>query len=129
MFEEAVKSTSFSCGIHGLPSTKFRISHIWIPKELSINIGYTHNDRMERKMKVGPKGQIVIPKEIRDKLGMKEFSEVLVDLKGEQVVISKAGPQSISYTEFFVSTYGRKLKQKVDLGKIMDEEYERNLLR
>lgn len=80
-------------------------------------------------MKVGPKGQIVIPKEIRDKLGMKEFSEVLVDLKGEQVVISKAGPQSISYTEFFVSTYGRKLKQKVDLGKIMDEEYERNLLR
>ena len=37
---------------------------------------------MERRMKIGPKGQIVIPKYIRDKLGMKEFSEVLVDLRG-----------------------------------------------
>ena len=33
-------------------------------------------------MKIGPKGQIVIPKDSRDKLGMKESSEVLVDLRG-----------------------------------------------
>ena len=80
-------------------------------------------------MKVGPKGQIVIPKEIRDKLGMKESSEVLVDLRDSEVIITKAGPQSVSYTDFFVSTYAKKLNKRVDLSKIMDEEYERNLLR
>ncbi len=80
-------------------------------------------------MKIGPKGQIVIPKDIRDKLGIKEFSEVLVDLRGSEVVISRSAPLSVSYTDFFTSTYAKKLKQKVDIKKILDEEYERNLLR
>ena len=78
-------------------------------------------------MKIGPKGQIVIPKDIRDKLGMKEFSEVLVDLRGNEVVISKSASISISYTDYFTSTYAKKLTQKVDLRKVLDEEYERNL--
>ena len=77
-------------------------------------------------MKIGPKGQIVIPKYIRDKLGMKEFSEVLVDLRGNEVVISRSAPISVSYMDFFTSTYAKKLTQKVDLKKILDEEYERN---
>ena len=80
-------------------------------------------------MKIGPKGQIVIPKDIRDKLGIKEFSEVLVDLRGSEVVISRSAPLSVSYTDFFTSTYAKKLKQKVDIKRILDEEYERNLLR
>jgi AbrB family looped-hinge helix DNA binding protein len=84
---------------------------------------------MEKRMKIGPKGQIVIPKDIRDKLGIKEFSEVLVDLRGSEVVISRSAPLSVSYTDFFTSTYAKKLKQKVDIKKILDEEYERNLLR
>ena len=66
-------------------------------------------------MKIGPKGQLVIPKDIREKLGIKEFTEVLVDLKGDKVVISKSGPRSISYTDFFSSTYSRKLTGKVDI--------------
>lgn len=83
---------------------------------------------MERRMKIGPKGQIVIPKEIRDKLGIKEFSEVLVDLRDDGVVIRRSSPESVSYTDFFTTTYVKKLKQKVDLKKILDEEYERNIL-
>ena len=55
---------------------------------------------MARRMKVGPKGQIVIPKDIRDKLGIKEFSEVLIDLIGKEVVISRSAPTSVSYTDF-----------------------------
>lgn len=79
-------------------------------------------------MKIGPKGQLVIPKEIRDKLGIKEFTEVLVDLRGDRVVISKSGPRSVSYTDFFTSTYARKLPRKVDIKKVMEEEYERATL-
>lgn len=79
-------------------------------------------------MKVGPKGQIVIPKEIRRKLGINEYSEVLVNLRGHEAVISKVVPQSVSYTDFFVSTYAKKLKSRIDLDKIMDEEYERDIL-
>ena len=82
---------------------------------------------MARRMKVGPKGQIVIPKDIRDKLGIKEFSEVLIDLIGTEVVISRSAPTSVSYTDFFTTTYAKKLKQKVGLKKVLDEEYERNL--
>ncbi|MCL4333845.1 MAG: AbrB/MazE/SpoVT family DNA-binding domain-containing protein [Candidatus Thermoplasmatota archaeon] len=80
-------------------------------------------------MKIGPKGQIVIPKDIRDKLGIKEFSEVLVDLRDNEVVIRRAAPLSVSYVDFFTSTYAKKLKQKVDIKRVLDEEYERNLLR
>ncbi|MHB8360491.1 MAG: AbrB/MazE/SpoVT family DNA-binding domain-containing protein [Thermoplasmataceae archaeon] len=83
---------------------------------------------MEKKMTLGPKGQVVIPKKFRDILGIKEYSEVLVDLKGDEIVISKVNQQSVSYTDFFISTYAKKLCKKVDLKKIMDEEYERNIL-
>ena len=51
---------------------------------------------MARRMKVGPKGQIVIPKDIRDKLGIKEFSEVLIDLRGTEVVVSRSAQTSVS---------------------------------
>ena len=83
---------------------------------------------MKRRIKIGPKGQIVIPKDIRDKLGIKEFSEVLIELRGTEVVISRSAPISASHADFFTSTYAKKLKQKVDVKKVMDEEYERNLL-
>ena len=84
---------------------------------------------MERRVKIGPKGRIVIPKDIRDKLGIKEFSEVLVDVRDGEVVIRQTAPLSVSYADFFTSTYAKKLKQKVDIKRILDEEYEKNLLR
>lgn len=71
----------------------------------------------------------MIPKEIREKPGIKEYSEVLVDVKEEMVVISRVSPQSVNYTDFYVSTYAKKLNQKVDLRKVMDGKYERNILR
>ena len=35
---------------------------------------------MEMETTVGPKGQVVIQKDIRDKIGIKEYSEVLIPL-------------------------------------------------
>jgi AbrB family looped-hinge helix DNA binding protein len=83
---------------------------------------------MRKRVKIGPKGQIVIPRDFRDKLGIKAFCEVLMDLRGTEVVIRQSAPLSVPYADFFISTYAKKLRQKVDIKKILDEEYERNLL-
>ena len=50
---------------------------------------------MEKKTKVGPKGQVVIPKDIRDKIGIKEYSEVIVDILDDSVIIKKLKPESV----------------------------------
>ena len=64
---------------------------------------------MEKKTTVGPKGQVVIPKEIRDKIGIKEYSEVIVNIIDDSVII-------------------KKLTKKIDVKKIAEEQYERNFL-
>ncbi len=62
---------------------------------------------MEKKTTVGPKGQVVIPKEIREKIGIKEYSEVIVDILDDSVVIRKIKPESVSYVDFYSSTYSK----------------------
>jgi len=41
------------------------------------------------KLKVGPKGQIVLPKIVRDKLGIKPRSYVIADLKEDELTLQK----------------------------------------
>ena len=43
---------------------------------------------MKLKTKVGPKGQIVIPKPIREKLGINPSDTVLVDLEGNHMTLT-----------------------------------------
>ena len=80
-------------------------------------------------MTVGPKGQIVIPKDIRDKIGIKEYSEVIVDTVGDTVIIKKLKPASVTYVDHYCTTYSKKLTRRVDIKKITEEQYERNILR
>lgn len=70
---------------------------------------------------VGPKGQVVIPKRIRKALGLKPGVEVTIELRGEEVVISKPKIEG-SYTEYYVSTYSPKLEEPIDIKKIIAEE-------
>ena len=42
---------------------------------------------MKLKVKVGPKGQIVIPKHIRDSLGIKPSDIVLIDVKDGKAIL------------------------------------------
>ena len=83
---------------------------------------------MEKKTTVGPKGQVVIPKDIRNKLGIKEYSEVIVDIIDDSVIIKKVKPESVSYVDYYCTTYSKKLTKKVDVKKITEEQYERNIL-
>ena len=70
---------------------------------------------MEKKTTVGPKGQVVIPKDIRDKIGIKEYSEVIVDTIDDSVIIKKLKPESVSYVDFYCTTYSKKINKKVDI--------------
>ena len=83
---------------------------------------------MEKKTTVGPKGQVVIPKEIRDKIGIKEYSEVIVNIIDDSVIIKKLKPESVTYVDYYCTTYSKKLTKKIDVKKIAEEQYERNIL-
>jgi AbrB family looped-hinge helix DNA binding protein len=39
---------------------------------------------MKLKVKVGPKGQIVIPKHVRESLGIRSGDEVLIEIEGKK---------------------------------------------
>ncbi|MEM2849402.1 MAG: AbrB/MazE/SpoVT family DNA-binding domain-containing protein [Candidatus Bathyarchaeia archaeon] len=41
------------------------------------------------KLKVGPKGQIALPKIFRDKLGIKPYSYVIADVKEEEISLQR----------------------------------------
>ncbi|MGA2308028.1 MAG: AbrB/MazE/SpoVT family DNA-binding domain-containing protein [Candidatus Bathyarchaeia archaeon] len=70
---------------------------------------------------VGPKGQVVIPKRIRNALGLKPGVDVTIELRGDEIVISKPKIEG-SYTEYYTSTQSAKLKEPADIKKIITEE-------
>ena len=56
---------------------------------------------------IGPKGQVVIPKRIRNALGLNPGVDVNIEIRGEEVVISKPKIEG-SYTEYYTSTHSPK---------------------
>ncbi len=44
---------------------------------------------MSVKVKVDERGRIVIPKEIREELGIKVGSELLLDVSGDKIIVKK----------------------------------------
>jgi len=75
------------------------------------------------RAKVGQKGQVVIPKEIRDKVGIREGSEVLVTARNDdEIVIRRSSPPTQSYVEYYVMTFSKKLKKPIDIKKLIEDE-------
>lgn len=82
------------------------------------------------RSKVGPKGQVVIPKQIRDRVGIRAGSEVVVEIQGEDVVIKRSYPPTQSYVDYYIASYSKKLRREVNIKKIIEEEsVERNSIR
>ncbi len=79
---------------------------------------------MEIERTVSEKGQIVIPRDVRNKVGIKPGSEVVFEVEGEKIVIRK----KLSPEEF-IKRFGDvpKLKKPItikEIKQILDEEYE-----
>ncbi len=78
------------------------------------------------KRNVGPKGQVVIPKRMRDALGLKPGVEITLELRDKEIVIKKPEVKG-SYTEYFITTSSPKLKKEVNLKELFEEEVEERL--
>ena len=77
---------------------------------------------MKSKMKVGEKGQVVIPKKLREETGIKEGTDVLVEAKEGIITIRRASPPTDSYVEYFSATYSKKISHEVNFKKLLEEE-------
>jgi len=76
------------------------------------------------KRVVGEKGQIVLPKDIRDYMGIKPGSEVSFEVRDMAIVI-KSAVDPVKFVEDFCNI--PKLKKRLtrkDMEKILNEQYE-----
>lgn len=70
---------------------------------------------------VGPKGQVVIPKDLREHLGLQSGAQVVFEIRGNTVIMKPAiNPQE--WVEEFASVVKRKLKKEVDIERVIEEE-------
>lgn len=72
---------------------------------------------------VGQKGQVVIPKRMRDALGLKPGVEITLELREQEIVIKKPQVKG-SYTEYFITTASPKLKKRVNIKELIAAEVE-----
>ncbi|TLZ64356.1 MAG: AbrB/MazE/SpoVT family DNA-binding domain-containing protein [Methanobacteriota archaeon] len=74
------------------------------------------------KRKLGSKGQVVVPKEIRQKLGLGEGSTLTFELSGNTILV-RPEPSPDEIVERFLSVKGRKRRALVDWKSALDDEY------
>lgn len=78
---------------------------------------------MKLRRKIGQKGQIVIPKVVRESIGIKPGDEIVMEVREKEVVI-KPGIDPEEFVENFCSVAGKKLTKKVDLERLLEQEVE-----
>ncbi len=77
---------------------------------------------------VGPKGQVVIPKRMRDALGLKPGVEITLEMRDQEIIIKKPQVRG-NYTEYFITTSSPKLKKRINIKELLNQEVEeRNAL-
>jgi len=78
---------------------------------------------MKLRRKIGQKGQIVIPKVVRESVGIKPGDEIVMEIREKEVVI-KPGMDPEEFVESFCSVTGNKLTKRVDLERLLEQEVE-----
>lgn len=74
------------------------------------------------RRKLGPKGQVVIPKEIREKLNLAEGTTLTFDVS-DRTILVRPEPSPEEVVGRFLSVKGRKRGKRVDWKSVLDEEY------
>jgi AbrB family looped-hinge helix DNA binding protein len=82
------------------------------------------------RLKVGPKGQIIIPKILREKYGIKENDYVFIELRDNELVITRA--PSIDETLEWIRLRRKRLKaRQSSLGELsevdLEEEFDEDI--
>jgi len=70
---------------------------------------------------IGPKGQVVIPKHMREALALKSGVEVVFELREKEIVIRKPKIGG-DYAEYFITTASAKLKKLVNIKELLEDE-------
>jgi AbrB family looped-hinge helix DNA binding protein len=80
---------------------------------------------MELERTISTKGQIVVPKDVRDQLGLKPGSEIVFEINGDTAVI-RAKTKSKDFVEEFAAITPKKLKtiSVREIKSILDEQYD-----
>ncbi|MBS3075116.1 AbrB/MazE/SpoVT family DNA-binding domain-containing protein [Candidatus Pacearchaeota archaeon] len=76
------------------------------------------------RREIGEKGQVVIPKDIREHLGLNIGVNIIFEVRDNEVVLKKEDDASKIVEDFFNTP---KIKRKIDvkeLKKIYKEQYE-----
>ena len=77
------------------------------------------------KRQVGERGQVVLPKDIRESLGIKAGSEIVFDLRNDEILIKPAVNTKKWLEDFFKTNENIKLKLDAKkIKEITDEQYE-----
>jgi AbrB family looped-hinge helix DNA binding protein len=66
---------------------------------------------MTKSVRLSAKGQLVIPKEMREALGLREGDELLATLEGERLLISRPEQFARSTRGILKGTWGRTRKE------------------
>ena len=74
------------------------------------------------KRKLGSKGQVVVPKEIRERLGLTEGSMLTFEISGGTMLV-RPEPSPEEVFKRFLSVKGRKRGKLVDWKSVLDDEY------
>ena len=81
---------------------------------------------MKIRRKIGHKGQLVIPKVIREYVGIMPGDEVIMEVREKEVII-RSGVDPKDFIESFCSIARKKLTKKIDLERLMEKEIEGRL--
>ncbi len=79
---------------------------------------------MEFERKVGSKGQVVIPKEIRRIMGISPNSKVLISVEDKSIIIKTEIKEPVwQFMRKFAKEHGKRVSIK-EIKKMKDQEYE-----